>query len=270
MRYLKVFRIPIVICLCIITYSCAMRIVEKNNEETLNNSSTVVSREVKREKSTSSEEVITNMNDKVDLVSRGEPRTEEVESTPSPTIEPTATPKPTPVVQEATPEPVVQESVAPVTQEVSTTTTGISKHVPAGTGSKHTFMAWQMVTSPSSKQYKLKVSAGQNFDSDGFGIINGRYVVATKPYYGTIGDYIDVYKDNGEIIQCIIGDQKGSDGGGTQYAHGDGSIIEFVVDRYTWYKGYNGTSSYKSMTSCKPTWTSSNITKIINLGNYWN
>lgn len=146
---------------------------------------------------------------------------------------------------------------------------GVEKVVPSGRGSNHTFMGWQLVTSKSSKQYKLRAQAGENYDSNGFGKIGDRYVVAVKPYYGSIGDYIDVYKCNGEVIKCIIGDAKGSDGGGDKYGHADGSIVEFVVDKHSWYSKYNGLGRYRTVGEFHPTWTSSNIAKIVNVGNYW-
>lgn len=146
---------------------------------------------------------------------------------------------------------------------------GVEKTVPSGRGSNHTFMGWQLVTSKSSKQYKLRVQSGENYDSNGFAKIGDRYVVAVKPYYGSIGDYIDVYKCNGEVIKCIIGDAKGSDGGGDKYGHADGSIVEFVVDKHSWYSKYNGLGRYRTVGEFHPTWTSSNISKIVNVGNYW-
>lgn len=146
---------------------------------------------------------------------------------------------------------------------------GVEKTVPSGRGSNHTFMGWQMITCKSSNQYKLRTQSGENYDANGFGKVGNRYVVAVKPYYGNIGDYIDVYKSNGEVIKCIIGDAKGSDGGGDKYGHADGSIIEFVVDKYSWYSKYNGLGRYRTVGEFHPTWTSSNITKIVNVGNYW-
>ena len=55
--------------------------------------------------------------------------------------------------------------------------------VPNGLGSSHTYMGWQMITSTSSTQYKLKESAGMNFDEEGFGKIGDRYVGS---YYNNI------------------------------------------------------------------------------------
>ena len=70
----------------------------------------------------------------------------------------------------------------------------VEKWVPEGRGSVHTMMGWQLVTCQSSNQYRLRADAGECYDENGFAKINDRFVVATKPYYGTVGDYIDVYK----------------------------------------------------------------------------
>ena len=40
--------------------------------------------------------------------------------------------------------------------------------VPEGLGASHTYMGWQMITSVSSNQYKLREQAGMNFDEEGF------------------------------------------------------------------------------------------------------
>ena len=37
----------------------------------------------------------------------------------------------------------------------------------------------------------MKEAAGMNFDSEGFGKIDGRYVVATTTTFGKVGDYVD-------------------------------------------------------------------------------
>ena len=146
-------------------------------------------------------------------------------------------------------EEIQPEEVANVEQETEETQTfqptmWVERWVPEGRGSVHTMMGWQLVTCQTSNQYRLREDAGEYYDENGFAKINDRFVVATKPFYGTVGDYIDVYKANGEIIHCIIGDQKGIDGGGDEYGHADGSIIEFVVDMYRWYGPYNGTGNY--------------------------
>lgn len=139
--------------------------------------------------------------------------------------------------------------------------------IPPGLGSQHTYMAWQMIKARSSDQYKLKESAGMNFDDEGFGKIGDRYVVATTTTFGKVGDFLDVYKEDGTVIKCIIGDIKNqNDANCNAYGHNNGNnIIEFVVDYNTWYNGHENPGS----ASCHPEWNQ-NITKIVNKGNYFN
>ena len=63
-------------------------------------------------------------------------------------------------------------------------TAGTTINIPAGLGSVHTYMGWQCITATSSMQYKLREQAGMNFDSEGFGRINGRYVIACTTTFG--------------------------------------------------------------------------------------
>ena len=252
MRYLKVFGIPAFICICM-TITMYMY-PEKNSEETLNNSSEITNYESPSEEEINNVvETSSNDDDTVSLVTTAYAAVPE---------EPVVS-----EIPEPTQAPIVEESDAKTNSE--SYSDGIVKTVPKGRGSSHTFMGWQMITSKSSKQYKLRAQAGENYDSNGFAKIQDRYVVATKPYYGKVGDYIDVYKSNGDVIKCIIGDQKGSDGGGDKYGHADGSIVEFVADKHKWYKKYNGLGRYLKVSEFHPNWTKYNITKIVNFGNYW-
>ena len=109
--------------------------------------------------------------------------------------------------------------------------------IPKEYGSSYTYMGWQMVTSPSSSQYKLRTAAGMNFDSEGYGIINGRKVIATTPKMGKVGDYVNVVLADGSTIPAIIGDIKNTnDKGANAYGHNNGSsVVEFVVDKNSWY-----------------------------------
>ncbi len=145
---------------------------------------------------------------------------------------------------------------------------GVTVTLPEGLGSVHTYMGWQCITSVSSKQYKLREAAGMNFDEEGFAKIGDRYVVATTTTFGNIGDYIDVYQEDGTVIKCIIGDHKSQrDADANQWGHNNGEcVLEFVVDKSTWY----GTSMHSNpgTSSCHPEWNQ-NITKIVNKGNYF-
>ena len=143
--------------------------------------------------------------------------------------------------------------------------------LPAGLGSVHTYMGWQCITSKSSNQYKLREAAGMNFDEEGFGKIGDRYVVATTTTFGNVGDYIDVVQEDGTVIKCIIGDIKSQgDEGCNKWGHNNGHcVVEFVVDKDTWYSGGSGSHVNPGTSSCHPEWNQ-NITHIVNRGNYFN
>lgn len=114
---------------------------------------------------------------------------------------------------------------------------GTTITLPAGLGTKCTYMGWQCITSPSSYQYKLRETAGMNFDSQGYGKINDRFVIATTTTFGKVGDYIDVKLTNGNVMKCIIGDIKSQgDPGCNQWGHYEGNnVVEFIVDKDSWY-----------------------------------
>ena len=143
---------------------------------------------------------------------------------------------------------------------------GEEKFVPDYCGSVHPYMGWACITDESSPQYKLKKEV-ENYDENGFGKVGNRYAVAMKPYYGKIGDYIDVVQNDGIEYHCIIVDYKGmenkeEDGWLATYAHGMNDIIEFVVDKESWY------STDKTVKQYHPEF-SRNISKIYNVGSYW-
>lgn len=142
--------------------------------------------------------------------------------------------------------------------------------LPSGLGSVRTYMGWQCITNTESTQYKLMQTAGMNFDEEGFGIIGDRYVVATTDTYGNVGDYIDVYQEDGSVLNCIIGDIKNqNDEGCNEWGHLDGQcVVESVVDKNTWYSGGGGSHANPGTASCRPEWDQ-NIIKIVNKGNYF-
>lgn len=145
---------------------------------------------------------------------------------------------------------------------------GVTIKLPAGLGSVHSYMGWQCITAVSSRQYKLREVAGMVFDEEGFAKIGDRYVVATTTTFGNVGDYIDVYQEDGTIIKCIIGDIKSQgDAGCTKWGHNNGQcVVEFVVDKNSWYG--NRMHANPGTVNCHPEWNQ-NITKIVNKGNYF-
>ncbi len=156
------------------------------------------------------------------------------------------------------------------TNTASAIAAGTTIEVPVGLGSVHTYMGWQMITSPSSTQYKLREQAGMAFDEEGFGKINGRYVIACTTTFGAVGDYIDFYQEDGSIIPCIIGDIKSQgDAGCNQYGHNNGTcIVEFIVDKDSWYSGGKGSHTNPGNSNCHPEWNQ-NIVKAVNGGSYF-
>lgn len=142
--------------------------------------------------------------------------------------------------------------------------------IPEGLGSLHTYMGWQCITAVSSNQYKLREQAGMNFDDEGFGIINGRYVIACTLTFGQVGDYIDFYQKDGTILHCIIGDIKSqTDEGCTEWGHNNGKcIVEFVVNKDTWYSGGKVSHPNPGEPTCHPEWNC-DLEKAINGGSYF-
>lgn len=50
-----------------------------------------------------------------------------------------------------------------------------------------TYMGWQLITDPTSLQYKLREESGQVFDGEGFGTVDGRYAIACTETFGAVG-----------------------------------------------------------------------------------
>lgn len=134
--------------------------------------------------------------------------------------------------------------------------------IPDGMGVYHTYMGWHTITSPTSRQYQLRQKSGENYDSEGFAKIDGRYVIACTTTFGKVGDYIDFYRENGEVIHAIIGDIKNqNDPGCNQYGHQEGRcVVEYVVSR-SWYPSHANPGTE----GCHPEWNY-RVVKAVNLG----
>lgn len=172
-------------------------------------------------------------------------------------------------------------------------TGGTEIQIPAGLGSYFTYMGWQNITDPSSNQYKLREEVGMPFDAEGFGKINGRYVIACAQTYGNVGDCVDFYQSDGTVICCVIGDIKcPSDAGYSIWGHNNGNnIVEFIVNNSlsqgntekdsngipNWYYGHRDSGGHwvchhpnAGTPSCHPEWGGKTIVKCVNGGNYKN
>lgn len=136
--------------------------------------------------------------------------------------------------------------------------------IPEPFGTEYSYMGWQVITSKTSLQYKLRQEAGMNFDGNGFGIIGGRYVIACTLKFGNVGDYIDWELEDGTIIPTVVGDIKNeADPGCNEWGHHNGlSVIEFVVDKNSWY----GTDKYP--TDFFPEWEKRAV-RAFRRGSYW-
>ena len=106
----------------------------------------------------------------------------------------------------------------------------VDRNVPINNTIK-SYMDYRCITLTTSKQYKLQNSIAYTGDY-GIRMVNGRYCVALGSYYTTtIGQYIDVELENGNVIKAILADCKADkDTNSTNKMHPDGSVVEFVVD----------------------------------------
>jgi len=104
--------------------------------------------------------------------------------------------------------------------------------------------------------HDMAVAAGANYDhTTNIATYQGRYLVACRPVYGSVGDKIDFYLANGEVIKTIMADEKGEDILATKWGHlypTGSSIIEFESE---------GTIDH-----LPSSWIKQNVKKAVNLG----
>ena len=96
---------------------------------------------------------------------------------------------------------------------------------------RKSYMDYTAITSKSSPQYKLQHKYAYT-DDTGIRMVDGRYCIALGSYYThRIGQYVDLVLENGEVIECIIGDQKDDrDTNSSNTIAHDGSATEFIVE----------------------------------------
>lgn len=130
-----------------------------------------------------------------------------------------------PTAKETTMKPMTKESTVKEEQP-----NYVNCDVPSNNTIK-SYMDYRTITLTNSRQYKLQKSLAYT-DSNGLRMVNGRYCVAVGSYYTTtIGQYIDIELENGEIIKGVLADCKADkDTDSTNKMHPDGSVVEFVVD----------------------------------------
>lgn len=138
--------------------------------------------------------------------------------------------------------------------------------IPDGMGVYHTYMGWHTITSTTSRQYQLREASGEHYDDEGFARIDGRYVIACTSTFGEVGDYIDFYRENGDVIHAVIGDIKNqNDPGCNEYGHADGQcVVEYIVSQ-SWYPSHANPGTE----NCHPEWNY-RVERAVNLGkNYF-
>ena len=133
--------------------------------------------------------------------------------------------------------------------------------LPEGLGDVYSYMGWEMITYRGTRQYELRIQSGEPYDRNGFGVINGRYVIACTSTFGEIGDEVDFVLGNGKVIHAIIGEYKSFDDPdcntwGHEYGH---CVVEFCVNKASWY------GSGKSITQYHPEWANTTVVKAVNL-----
>lgn len=105
----------------------------------------------------------------------------------------------------------------------------IDKDVPINNSFK-SYLGYNKITDTCSNQYKLQQFAYTN--SNGLRMVENRICIALGSYYShDVGQYVDVYMKNGEVLKCIVADCKNdahTDKNNQQ--HFDGSVVEFIVD----------------------------------------
>lgn len=89
--------------------------------------------------------------------------------------------------------------------------------------------------------------------TDGIATIDGKLLIACTSKYGSVGDHIQFYLDDGTVLDCIMADEKSSGDStytewGHRYGGGTGiNVVEFEVQSsYFRQYGNPGSSSWRS------------------------
>lgn len=107
-----------------------------------------------------------------------------------------------------------------------------------------TFKSWmdyRMITSTSSRQWKLQQTAIT--DEYGFRLVDGYYTVAMAKMYGPVGTKYILSFSGGQSMDVIIGDVKAN----TDCSHSDGSMLEIIIDSTRMPYNVKRSGNYNSM-----------------------
>lgn len=166
-------------------------------------------------------------------------------------------------VNSLNPTPLAQQDVAggtTITVPASVRQSGIT-----GNYTNYTYMYGRWARS--TIQYQLaEMWAKQGKPSSrNIATISGYYLAAVAPKFGTTGDVISVYLENGQQFSCILADAKGADAQ-SPYGHvfGDGT-----VDIIEWEKAGTPYSNVDNATKIDLTnWQGVKVSKISNRGRF--
>ena len=100
--------------------------------------------------------------------------------------------------------------------------------LPNNMGTFKSYMGYNAITNRRSPQWRLQQKA--HTGNYGVRMVNGRYMVAMSNKYGNVGDSVDIVLSTGRVVPAIIGDIKASSQVDYYGRHGDGSLVEFIVD----------------------------------------
>ena len=80
------------------------------------------------------------------------------------------------------------------------------------------------------KVYNKWASAGKKWFSK-IATLDGRYLIAMRPRFGSVGDKVDVLLEDGTVMNCTMLDTKGSDAAEWGHDYGSGySLVEFEAE----------------------------------------
>lgn len=128
--------------------------------------------------------------------------------------------------------------------------------------------SWAEASNQGKLYYDYWLPEGANYDN-GIATYGGRYLIACTETFGTVGDMVDFYLDDGTKIPCIIADIKSSgDSGYNKWGHSSGqNVIEFEVSRAYMYGEAGGVNPGNG--SWFPEWGGKRVEKCDNLGSIW-
>lgn len=144
-------------------------------------------------------------------------------------------------IVENTKEEVIEETKEEIQQDTKEETIEIEQPIvqpqptpqPAPRSWFKSYMDWRNITSVTSNQYKLQQTAYTA--ANGLRMVDDCYCIAIGTGWGFgVGTKILVHLSTGVVLNCIVADIKAdheTDANNIYHLLGDGSVIEFVIDK---------------------------------------